>query len=218
MEMLELMKQRHSVRQYTSQNIDETLRNTLREYIKELNKESGLHIQIFFDEPKCFNSMLAHYGRFKNVTHYICIVGNKKDPNLDIKTGYYGEKLVLKIQELGLNTCWVKLTKGKTQAIINKDEKLNVTISLGYGVTQGVPHKDKPLDEVMNTQDAPEWFMEGMKAVMLAPTAVNQQKFYFTYKNNEVHAKAFKGICSQMDLGIVKYHFEAVTGREVILD
>ncbi len=56
---------------------------------------------------------------------------------------------------------------------------------------------------------------KGMEAVSLAPTAVNQQKFYFELKNGIVTAKNLGGFYSRIDLGIVKYHFEAVTGHEV---
>ena len=61
----------------------------------------------------------------------------------------------------------------------------------------------------------PDWFREGVEAALLAPTAVNQQKFLFSLRNGEVTVRA-KGIgaCLQTDLGIVKYHFEAVSGHE----
>ena len=49
---------------------------------------------------------------------------------------------------------------------------------------------------------------------MLAPTAVNQQKFLFTLNGDEVTAKATGGVYSRIDLGIVKYHFEVGSGRE----
>lgn len=54
-----------------------------------------------------------------------------------------------------------------------------------------------------------------MEAVSLAPTAVNQQKFYFELKNGIVTAKNLGGFYSRIDLGIVKYHFEVATGHEV---
>ena len=58
-ELLELMKQRHSVRQYTDRGIESEKRAVLNELIKEINHSTGLHIQIFYDEPKCFDSMMA---------------------------------------------------------------------------------------------------------------------------------------------------------------
>ncbi len=215
MDMLEIMKARHSVRQYEEKRIEGERKETLISLVKECNKESGLNIQIIFDEPKCFESMMAHYGKFSGVKNYIALVG-KKGADLDEKAGYYGEKLVLKAQELGLNTCWVALTHGKSAAEVKKGEKLACIIALGYGVTQGVSHKNKPLEQLCNCAKAmPDWFSKGMEAVMLAPTAMNQQKFYFTLENGGVSAKAGKGFYTKMDLGIVKYHFEAVSGRKV---
>lgn len=125
------------------------------------------------------------------------------------------EKNVLKCQELGLNTCWVAMTHGKSKAEIRRGQKLLIIISLGYGETQGVPHKSKSIAELGQADQRTEWFEKGMEAVSLAPTAVNQQKFYFELKNGIVTAKSLGGFYSKIDLGIVKYHFEAVTGHEV---
>lgn len=215
MKTLELMQARHSVRQYTNAPIEAKKRAILDELIADINAEAGLHIQIFYDEPKCFDSMMAHYGKFSGVQNYIALVG-KKAADLDEKLGYYGEELVLKAQELGLNTCWVALTHGKSRAQILNGEKQVCIISLGYGQTQGVPHKDKDLKQVCNyTADKPDWFLDGVKAALLAPTAMNQQKFYFELQaDGTVKAACGKGFYAKVDLGIVKYHFEAVTGKK----
>ena len=216
MDILEIMKVRHSVRQYSRKKIESEKKEILIDLVKECNIESGLNIQIIFDEPKCFDSTMAHYGKFSGVENYIALVG-KKGNDLEEKAGYYGEKLVLKAQELGLNTCWVAMTHGKSTAKIKKGEKLACIIALGYGVVQGVSHKNKSVDQLCNCASAmPDWFSKGMEAVLLAPTAMNQQKFYFTLENEKISAKAGKGFYAKMDLGIVKYHFEAVTGRKVV--
>lgn len=137
--------------------------------------------------------------------------------DLDEKAGYFGEKIVLAAQEMGLNTCWVAMTHGKSAANIGKGEKQVCLIALGYGENQGVTHTNKRLQEVCNcVGHMPDWFANGMEAVMLAPTAVNQQKFYFTRNGDQVSAEVKgRGFYTKMDLGIVKYHFEAVTGRKV---
>lgn len=212
MDILEIMKERHSVRQYNNQAIEPLKRKALNEFIKAVNAESGLSIQPFYNEPKCFDSIMAHYGKFKNVKNYIAIVGNKNEQE---KAGYYGEKIVLKCQELGLNTCWVAMTHGKSKAEIKRGQKLLIIISLGYGETQGVPHKSKSIAELGKADQNTEWFVKGMEAVSLAPTAVNQQKFLFELKNGKVTAKNLGGFYSKIDLGIAKYHFEAVTGHGV---
>lgn len=215
MDMLDVMRARHSVRQYSGKKIEGEKKEILIALINECNQESGLNIQIIFDEPKCFDSMMAHYGKFSGVENYIALVG-RKDAGLEEKAGYYGEKIVLKAQELGLNTCWVAMTHGKSAAKMKKDEKLACIIALGYGVTQGDAHKNKPTEQLCNvSSDMTDWFSKGMEAALLAPTAMNQQNFYISLENGEVSAKAGKGFYTKMDLGIVKYHFEAVTGCKV---
>ena len=212
MDILEIMKARHSVRQYKNLTIEFSKREEIDSLIKEINAESKLSIQAFYDEPKCFDSFMAHYGKFENVRNYIAVVGNKNEQE---KAGYYGEKIVLKCQEIGLNTCWVAMTHGKSKAEIRKGQKLLIIISLGYGETQGVPHKGKSIEELGRADRNTEWFNKGMEAVCLAPTAINQQKFLFELRNGIVTAKNLGGFYSKIDLGIAKYHFEAVTGHEV---
>ena len=216
METLEIMKQRHSVRQYTAQVVEPEKRAVLDTLTQEINRKAGLSIQIVYDDPKCFDSFMAHYGKFTGVRNYIALIG-KKSPKLDETLGYYGEELVLKAQELGLNTCWVAMTHGKSRAEIGKGEKLVCLIALGYGCTNGVEHKNKPLPEVCNYRDGmPEWFLSGMEAALLAPTAMNQQKFFFELQpDGGVKITCGKGFYTKLDLGIVKYHFEAVSGRKI---
>lgn len=215
MEIIELMKERHSVRQYTDKKIEKEKREVLNALIAKINQKAGLHIQIIYDEPKCFNSMMAHYGKFDGVNNYIALVREKSKP--DEALGYYGEQIVLKAQELGLNTCWVAMTHGKSKAQIDKGEKLVCLISLGYGKTAGAAHKSKKLSEVCNyKKDMLEWFLSGMEAALLAPTAMNRQKFYFELlPDNSIKITCGKGLYTKLDLGIVKYHFEVVSGKRI---
>ncbi|MGN1192285.1 MAG: nitroreductase family protein [Dorea sp.] len=224
MDIFEIIKKRHSVRQYEDRKIEPEKRDILLGELDKINQEGHLHIQILFDEPKCFHSLMAHYGKFSGVQNYIALVGTKA-PDLEEKCGYYGEQLVLLAQSLGLNTCWVAMTHGKSAAQIFKGEKQTCLIALGYGKTQGVAHKSKSIEEVTSLNGSmPEWFKIGMESALLAPTAMNQQKFRFTLSGEKVSAHiaggiAFSGVMglyTKTDLGIVKYHFEAVTGRKVL--
>ncbi|MBQ8972066.1 MAG: nitroreductase [Clostridia bacterium] len=215
MDIMNIIRSRHSVRQYLDRPIPQSLRAQLNDCAAALNRESGLHIQILYDEPTCFGTRMAHYGKFENACNYIAMVG-RKDDGLEERCGYYGEKLVLKAQELGLNTCWVALTHGKSKAEIAVGEKEVIIISLGYGKTQGASRKSKNASEVSNiAADAPDWFQRGVEAALLAPTAINQQKFHFDRNGNRVTAKAGRfGTNLKVDLGIVKCHFELGAGRE----
>ncbi len=214
-DIMEVIRARHSVRQYLDRAIPEDLRQVLDAYAEELNGRSGLRIQMIFDEPDCFNALIARYGRFVGCFNYISVVG-KKTPDLDEKAGYYGELLVLKAQELGLNTCWVAASHGKSAANVLDGEKEAIVISLGYGRTQGRPHRSKSAERVSElTEGDPDWYRRGIEAALLAPTAINQQNFRFSREGDLVTARAGRiGKCLRIDLGIAKCHFELAAGRE----
>lgn len=213
---MELIEARHSVRQYSDQPIEAEKRAVLDAYVRKLNEESGLRIQMVYEEPKCFSSMLAHYGTFSGVNNYIAIVG-KNEEGTDEKAGYYGEALVLKAQEIGLNTCWVALTHGKVQADVRAGEKMFIVIAIGYGMTQGNVHRNKDIAKLAELKDDdPQWYRDGVRAALLAPTAINQQKFHIERAGDKARIIAKTGIGVKLDLGIVKYHFEAVSGRQTI--
>lgn len=218
MEITEAIKARHSVRQYDGRAIEGAALEELTAEVDRCNAEGGLHIQLVTNEPKAFDGFMAHYGKFSGVTSYIALIG-KKGERLDELCGYYGERLVLKAQQLGLNTCWVALTYKKIKGAftVDKGEKLTVVIAVGYGRTQGAEHGIKSVGDVSNAgEGTPEWFKTGVEAALLAPTAMNQQKFKLVYSDGKVEARSGLGFYTKVDLGIVKYHFEAVTGVKIL--
>ena len=215
-ELTEAIKTRHSVRQYLNKAIDADTLGALQTEIAACNKEGKLHFQLVTDEPKAFDGFMAHYGKFSGVKNYIALIG-KKGNTLSESCGYYGERLAIKAQQLGLNTCWVAMSYKKIPGafVVNSNEKLSVVIAVGYGKTNGVAHKSKPAESVSNiSADSPDWFRKGVEAALLAPTAMNKQKFTLTDANGRVSAKAGSGFYTKVDLGIVKYHFEIGAGRE----
>ena len=172
-EMMEAIEARHSVRAYKDIPIEQGIRNQLNAFVDECNKESGLNITIQYDDPEGFDSRMAHYGSFRNVSNYIVLKG-KKIEDFEFVCGYYGE-------------------------------------------TQGHPHRGKSLYDVIDVKGGmPEWFVVGVDAALLAPTAVNQQKFVFTLDGEEpaIRVKGF-GSYTKVDLGIAAYHFDVATGKKV---
>ena len=224
MTLLAAIEARHSVRRYKDEPIPEDILTTLRERISAINEEAGLHIQLVTGEPKAFSGPMS-YGSFSGVKNYLVMAG-KKSEDLDEKIGYWGEQLVLLAQTVGLNTCWVGMSYSKIPGTyeLEEDEKIVCYISLGVGQTQGKPHKSKPTKEVSNASDVtPKWFHKGIEAALLAPTAVNQQKFFIEYlghkdfsKLPKVSARALFSMAgySKIDLGIVKCHFEIGAGKD----
>ncbi|MBP5605613.1 MAG: nitroreductase [Ruminiclostridium sp.] len=217
MTITEAIKARHSVRSFKKQPIEKAAVDHLNEIISECNAKSGLNIQLILDDPDCFDTFLAHYGKFRNAVNYIALVGNKALADLDEKAGYYGEKIVLEAQMLGLNTCWVAGTygKGKCKAEKSASEKIVCVIAIGYGENEGSNHKSKSLEKLcaLKKDDMPTWFRNGMLAATLAPTALNQQKFFIDIDGQDAVISAGKGPMTKIDLGIVRYNFEAASGH-----
>ena len=235
MTLQEAMEARHSVRAYKNEPLAEDACRRLEEEIAVVNQRGSLHVQLIMNEPKAFQGTLAKYGKFRNVTSYLVMAGRKAD-DLDERIGYYGEHLVLLAQTLGLNTCWVGLSYKKIPDtyVLEEGEVIKTYIAIGYGETQGTSHKIKTPEQVSNvTHITPAWFRKGVEAALLAPTAVNQQKFTFEYvgmNKGEVRnvdnivdgtrhqVRAKKGFSligyTQMDLGIAKYHFEIGAGQD----
>ena len=214
-QLLAAMRERHSVRSYLDTPISAEDRAVLQREIDACNAEAGIHLQLITDEPLAFGGLMARYGKFSGVRNYIACAG-PKGPQLEEKLGYCGEQLVLLAQSRGLNSCWVALTysKGKCACQLAPGEKLACVIALGHGATQGTAHKSKAAQEVSSAPDgAPQWFASGVEAALLAPTALNQQKFMLALEGERVRAEATGGPYSKIDLGIVKRHFELGSGK-----
>ncbi len=222
MTIQEAIEARHSVRAYKDHPLADEVARRLEEEIAVVNQKGNLHVQLIRNEPKAFQGTMAKYGKFRNANNYLVMAGKKAD-DLDERIGYYGEHLVLLAQTLGLNTCWVGLSYSKVPGtyVLDEGEKIACYIAIGYGETQGVGHKIKTVGQVSNASDAtPSWFRKGVEAALLAPTAVNQQKFSFEYvgmSNDRHQVRAKKGFSmigyTHMDLGIAKYHFEIGAGE-----
>ena len=142
MTLLDAIPARHSVRAYTDRPIPPEAAEQLRAELQAGNQAGGLHMQLVTDDPAAFEGLLAHYGKFRGVRHYIALIG-PKTPDLEEKLGYYGER-----------------------------------------------------------------------AALLAPTAMNQQKFRLTWSGTQVKAVSTGGFYSNVDLGIVKCHFELGAGTD----
>ena len=214
LDLKEAIRRRHSVRAYREMAVEQEKLDILADMIDQCNRDGGLNIQMVLNEPKAFSNRLKTYGRFSGVTNYLALVGSGED--VEERCGYYGEKLVILSQQLGLNTCWVAVTYSKVKDAfrIEEGEKVVSLIPFGYGTIPGVPHKGKQMYDVIDVRSMslPQWFKDGVESALLAPTGLNQQKFTIVLDGDNVTINAGAGPYTRIDAGIVQYHFEAATG------
>ncbi|MCH5182050.1 MAG: nitroreductase [Prevotellaceae bacterium] len=219
----EAIAARHSVRRYQPRDLAPEAEEALRRRIESLNAESGLHIQLVTGEPRAFRG-LASYGVFRGVRNYLVMAG-PRTPYAGEAIGRNGEKLVLLAQQTGLNSCWAGLTYRSVKPAFSlaPGERVYCLIALGYGQESGRPRRSKRPEDVSDwTPAAPEWYRRGVEAALLAPTAVNQQRFRFRLlapdaagrPRVEVRRLFSLAGYTHIDLGIAKLHFEIGAGTD----
>lgn len=208
---IEALRERHSVRSYQDKKIEKEKITELNKLITECNTQGNLHIQLLEDAGDTFSRIFDKFLGLNSAPSAVACIGHDDD-TLDERVGYYGQKIVLLAQQLGLNTCWAgTYNPKKVEADIGNGERLAIVIALGYGTNGGKQRKSKSPEQVVRggTDGKPDWFMKGVEAALLAPTALNQQKFEIVLNDDgkaEIIDKG--GAFSKIDKGIVKYNFE----------
>lgn len=226
MRYFEAIEKRISRRTYLNENIEPDKLKKINEYICNYNKLSGLSIQFIEDASKGFNGLIKSYGMFHGVKSIIALVGKTSDPYLKEKAGYFGELLVLEAALLGLGTCFVgdSYDKKNCPCKIEEDESLVCVITIGpvddkpslkeklvYRMTHRNTVKAENLYE--SEGEVPSWFLNGIKAVQLAPSALNRHPVKFVYKSGNTYAFVEEtNKFDLVDLGIAKLHFEIGAG------
>ncbi len=206
----EAIRARHSVRNYIDRKIEAEKVELIREKIRELNEEGDLHFQFMEDAGNTFNRLMNRAMGLGSAPSVIACVGPKGE-DLEERIGYYGEQLVLYLQKLGLNTCWAgTFNKKNIGAELEPGEEIVISIAVGYGQTQGNPRRTKTVEQVTECQkEMPDWFRTGAEMALMAPTAINQQKFVIRLNEDDTVDFIDKGgVFSRVDLGIIKCHFE----------
>lgn len=211
MTLEEAIKSRRSVRSYAERPVEPEKIDTLNRLVEEINASTGLNFSLVTDEPDAFGrSLMARYGKFSGVRNYFCLAAPSDTASKEA-VGYNGERLVLEARRLGLDTCWVGMTVKKRliPVKLRHGDKIHAVIAVGYGTVQGSDHKRKlPCSVAPDYDRAPEWFRHGVDLALLAPTALNQQKFKIFLDGDKVKMTAGRGFYTSIDLGIARLHFE----------
>lgn len=237
---VETIRERHSVREYDGGPLSRAEFDALGAVVEECARESGLDIQLVGDNPEVFN-VIARFGLIRGCrTHVAFVVDDAKARGatsganaaangateadcvemrgarrtaVDEAIGYWGQKIVLAAQDMGLNTCWCALcSRKKSRAVVASGKKIRLIIAVGHGKTQGFSRKTKSVEALSSVEcaKAPAWFAAAMEAAQLAPTAMNNQDFKITLLSDAktVRIDAPQSGLNVIDEGIVRCNFE----------
>ena len=224
---VETIRERHSVREYDGRSLAQAEFDALGAVVEECARESGLDIQLVGDNPEVFN-VVARFGLGRGCrTHVAFVVDDAKASDatraaVDEAIGYWGQKIVLAAQDMGLNTCWCALcSRKKSRAVVAPGKRVRLVIAVGHGKTQGFPRKTKSVGALSSVEcaKAPAWFAVAMEAAQLAPTAMNNQNFKITLlcDGKTVRIEAPQSGLNVIDEGIVRCNFE-IAANEIGAD
>ena len=212
-DMKQAMRQRHTVRKFTSKPLLPELISQLNDRVRANNERLGLAISLKVGDESALPGALKLFFA-KGVRNYFVLAGSDR-PGLDEDLGYASADLMLFAQTLGVGTWGIGGTfnrKNVEQAVPGK--KVIGIVVVGFGVTPGAAHKSKTAAEVGSYEGpAPQWFADGVQAALLAPTALNKQCFRIAGEGGKVSISENGGTFSGADIGIVKYHFELGAGN-----
>lgn len=229
MDIIQAIEKRISCRAFTDQQVEQEKFERLEREVAAINEETGLHFQLY--GPRADGTAIDMSPKMfaANPPCYAALVA-RKDPIEEEKLGYYGERLVLLAEMLGLSTCWVAGTYDKETARVElaDGEVLHDVIPIGYApakipmkqrtIRAGIRGRSKKLEDLYRGPvalgAAPEWIQACIDAVWKGPSAINEQPVVFVQDAADSPVRAelirVKTGMEYMDLGIVKYHFEVV--------
>ena len=216
------VQHRISCRSYTDTLVPEEKLQALREFLGRITSQTGLHMELVHSPE--YTLKLAG-AMFSGNVHTYAVFYGADDPLTAEKLGYYGEKFVLYATSLGLGTCWVAGTydKKSVRVTLPAGEKIWDVILIGIATAE-IPMKQKMIRTMLRKKDrkpeqflesdtplasAPDWVKTGIQAMLLGPSAVNQQPVNIVLSGGKVTMKIRKNGNSLQnnDMGIAKYQF-----------
>lgn len=214
MELLEAIRVRHTVRNYSGRAIEGEDLAQLSALIQRVNAEGGLNFRLINGVENALSPYRIRYGRWTGVSNYIAIVGQEA-PDLEERCGYYGQQIVLWAQTAGLRTGWVETSYEVEPEVLGLQagERMVLALVIGYSEEDGRPRKLKTYEDLTQVQgEVPEWFRRGVETALYAPTAGNQMLFSFGWDGSAPSISTKVGLLEQVDLGIAKLYFELGSG------
>jgi len=229
----EIIKRRHSVRNYENTGISKETKEKLQAYLDEINNSEGpfggkVKIQLVQKDDTDKAIKLGTYGVIKGANYYLAVAYKKSNYDLE-DLGFLFEKVILYCTSLGLGTVWLGGTFNKgnfAKAMqLKEDEILEVVSPVGieggkksilarmFG-SNAFKRKDfaqiffnENFDTSLTTEEAKE-YNEVLEMVRLSPSAVNKQPWRILKKDNIYHIYSEgKSEISRIDIGICICHF-----------
>ncbi len=236
--ILEVIKNRHSVRTYSNDPIDASILEKIQTYIDEVTNPFNKKIHIKLLKPDDYHKeRLGTYGVIKNPSYFLAAYCENKPFALEA-LGYTFEKVILYCTSLNLGTVWLGGTfnKGKFAKAVDLQDGyiLPIVSPVGYVGTRRSPigflignnnnkresfsslfHKDD-FYTPLTKRDA-GIYGDALEAVRLAPSSVNCQPWRAVLNDDGIHFYNSKNKdMNKIDMGIALCHLDSVLEEQMV--
>jgi nitroreductase len=226
-EYMRALSERTSIRSFTAEPIEDAV-HALRNLVAEplgLSSYTSTLVSRPGELDHVFKGVIGSYGKTTGVSALIALLAPRSsDWRGRMECGYVGEQLVLKAAALGLGSCWnagmYDFKKLMTLMPIGPEDEVVSLVALGVSAVKpnstGTIYKmfvpRKRLESIASAQllESTGWMYEGVKAVHVAPSALNRQPWYLRKDGESIVLEATAGgKMASIDLGIAMLHFRA---------
>jgi nitroreductase len=232
----QVIQSRRSRRQFdASRSVPDQVLKDLKSVCDDFRPFSNTRaVLITRNADEIFKGVIGAYGKVKDAPAAIAFIGDMADTNVQEKTGYMGEGIILEATALGLATCWVggffKPEVVTSLIKLEREERILAVTPAGYAVNQetleekvltgfGNTHKRKPLSAMVTglpEDEWPEWIRSGLEAARMSPSAVNRQPWGFHVKSDTITVSVRTAgpdfnVSKRLDCGIAMLHIEVAS-------
>lgn len=227
------LQSRHSVRAFSTKQIEQNLKARLDALAEEINAGvKGLRVAAVYDDNEPFRGFKRSYGIFKNARNYLACIIDQQMSDATQTAGYYAERFVMKAVASGLGTCFVGGTfdANHVDTAINTGETLLFLVVFGYPqpqeqtlvakLTTRLLHRKQrsPRDFFLGTDEEYTKALglfptlpEALEAVACAPSALNKQPIRLRLTpDNLLEAIDILTNTPSIELGIAKFNIFCV--------
>lgn len=235
--MANFLKTRKSVRDFKNKEVHSEKLDHVKKLLKDIVAEEDLKNQIEFklyENGDHIYENLKGIGGYSGVMikspHYISMDLKNNEDKTIIYGGYYSEKIITELIEMGLETCWISVNEidDTTKKKVFGDFTTNVDYILAIGHSKARnPFLQEPFSERLGLEDLvydrvldkhldiDELERRGLGDIFFyirfAPSIKNRQPWRFVLENHrvELYIKYTEGEeVPLIDAGIIMYYFE----------
>lgn len=236
--MSNFLKNRESVREFRNKKVNYDILDEINEGLRlaQNETESGEIEFKLYENGENLYSKLKDKGGYGGVMiespHYIALIRKDNKDNTLIKSGYYMEKIITKLNDRGLSTCWVSINDldqdYKKEVFGDHQGKIDHILAFGYrqlknpfitepfsqriGVEEYVFNKELEKGSKVDDLES-KGLLELFYYLRFAPSTKNLQPWRFLIKDSNIKLLLAYDEWDEsflVDAGIIMYYFKAL--------